>query len=204
MFVLSVKMFGQKKRLDQLKKDIEESFENVKNDFSKVGKWIGVFDDKTKKNEIDLKNMTSSFNSLTSELEELKANVSFFGSGNGHDVFESVQTMPNFQTASNSRRTVVQTAVQTNDLSKLTVMERAIIFALINSDLKLSYEDLSSMFGKSKSTIRGQINTIKQKIPSIIDEFTEPSGKKRVFISQKMKDFITKSIKIKIKNQKGR
>ena len=83
-------------------------------------------------------------------------------------------------------------------------MERAIVFALLNSEVKLSYEDLAAMFGKSKSTIRGQINNIRQKNDDLIEEYTEPSGKKRLFLPEKVKNSITKDIKVKIKSEKSK
>jgi hypothetical protein len=43
-------------------------------------------------------------------------------------------------------------------------------------EMKLSYEDLALMLGKEKSTIRGQINTIKQKSEGLIEEITEKNG----------------------------
>ena len=33
-------MFGGKKRVEILRKEVIESFNNVKNDLAKVGKWI--------------------------------------------------------------------------------------------------------------------------------------------------------------------
>ena len=59
-------------------------------------------------------------------------------------------------------------------------MERAIVWALLNADMRLSYEDLAALLGKDKSTIRGQINTIKQKNSNIIMEAREANGKKRL------------------------
>jgi predicted transcriptional regulator len=92
-------------------------------------------------------------------------------------------------------QTPVQTAVQTGILETLTVMERAIVWALLNSEMKLSYEDLSVMLGKNKSTIRGQINAIKQKSEGLIEESSEANGKKRVFIPEEMKQIILKKEK---------
>ncbi len=191
-------MFGQKRKINELRKEIVESFDNVKKDFAKVGEWITVLDDKSDKNDKKNSSLDNELANLKKDIETIRANSAFFGQGVSKQVSNSVQTDTTF----NSVQTDVQTGVQTDGLYRLTVMERAIVFALLNSELKLSYEDLSSMFGKNKSTVRGQINTIKQKIPGIIGELMEPSGKKRVFIPDKMKDYITKSIKIKIKRAK--
>ncbi len=42
--------------------------------------------------------------------------------------------------------------------------------------MRLSYEDLASLLGKEKSTIRSQINMIKQKEERIIEETVEKNG----------------------------
>ena len=53
--------------------------------------------------------------------------------------------------------------------------------------MKLSYEDLALLLGKERSTIRGQINSIKQKSEGLIKEFSEKNGKKRIYIEEEIK-----------------
>src|SRR3989344_1549439 len=68
----------------------------------------------------------------------------------------------------------VQTPVQTGNfhdiLKGLTSNERLIVFTMMNTDLKLSYEDLARLLVKERATIRGQINSIKQKSDSLVQE----------------------------------
>jgi len=87
-------------------------------------------------------------------------------------------------------------------LDNLTATERAIIFILLNSDMRLSYEDVAAMMGKSKATIRGQMNTIKQKSEGLIEEQTSENGKKRVFIPEKTKEILLKTRKVRVKKGK--
>ena len=65
--------------------------------------------------------------------------------------------------------------------------------------MKLSYDDLAAMLGKERSTIRGQINTIKQKSESLIEEIIEKNGKKRVFIPEEIKEKMLKKTKVRVK-----
>jgi len=191
-------MFIRKKRFLELKKEISDSFDNVKKDFLKVGKWINLIDDKSKTYDNNFKKIYEELSNLKNTFNELseKIYISSYNSSNNKQAL-------NGQTNKHLVQTTVQTTVQTGEIDKLTTIERAIVFALINSDLKLSHDDLSVMFGKSKSTIRGQINSIKQKISGLIDEYTEPSGKKRVYISDKNKDLITKKVKHHVKTMKN-
>jgi chromosome segregation and condensation protein ScpB len=103
------------------------------------------------------------------------------------------------QTVVTPVQNVVQTAVQTNVLENLSLMERAIVWALANSDQKLSYEDLAVVLGKDKSTIRGQINAIRQKSEGLIEESREANGKKRLYIPEEMRQIMLKNGKVRVK-----
>jgi len=69
--------------------------------------------------------------------------------------------------------------------------------------MKLSYEDLSAMMGKSKATIRGQINSIKQKSEGLIEEQISENNKKRVFIPEEMREILLKTRKVSAKRGKN-
>jgi predicted transcriptional regulator len=105
-------------------------------------------------------------------------------------------------------QTGVQTGVQTPNLNQFSVTERAIIWVLLNSEIKLSYEDLSAILGKEKTTIRGQLNSIKQKSGGLIEENIEKNGKKRLFIPDNIKEKLLKMSKVRVnlikKNQKNK
>ena len=73
---------------------------------------------------------------------------------------------------------------------------------MLNSDLKLSYDDLAVMLGKSRATIRGQVNAIKQKSEGMIEEIIEKNGKKRVFVPDDVKERMLKSVKVRVRNGK--
>jgi predicted transcriptional regulator len=79
-------------------------------------------------------------------------------------------------------------------------MERAIVWVLLNTDEKLSCEDISVLTNKDKSTIRGQLNSIKNK-SEILEEAMEKNGKKRYFIPEKMKELLLSKIKAEKKRR---
>ena len=116
--------------------------------------------------------------------------------GNG-EVFKQGPTVFNKQTVFKGVLNSVQTGVQTAFLDKLSTTERAIIYILLNSDMKLSYADLAAMLGKRRATISGQINSIKQKSEGLIEEIVSENNKKRLFISEKVKTALLKTQKVK-------
>ncbi|MDO8517517.1 MAG: hypothetical protein Q7S33_05325 [Nanoarchaeota archaeon] len=194
--------FKKNKDVSKLKEEVYHSFNSVKKDINKVGEWVAHFDAKHKNFDKELVELKDQLYYIREDLNEIKDFVSFFGPQLTKQPFKQAQTGRDKQTAVQAVQTPVQTAVQTGILSGLTVMERAIVFALLNSDVKLSYEDLAAVLGKDKSTIRGQINGIRQKSEGLIEESIEPNGKKRIYIPEKMKEFVLKSVKVRVRPDK--
>lgn len=198
------KMFGffrRKKEVEKLKQEVKDSFEHVKKDFSKVGQWITYIDGKHSVHEEQIAEINKQILAIKEDLEELKQAGFFMNFNKTGRLFKQAQTAVEKQTAVEGVQTAVQTAVQTGFFSHLTLIERSIVWALINSELKLSYEDLAALLGKDKSTIRGQINALKQKSEGLIHEIRESNGKKRLYIPEKSKEIILKSVKVRVKSK---
>ncbi|MAG39897.1 hypothetical protein CMI41_02940 [Candidatus Pacearchaeota archaeon] len=194
---------GGKKKVDKLRKEVQDSFENVKGDIGKVGDWIKHIDVKSESYKTDIEKLRSDIVALNVVVDEMKNSISFLNPGIIPPAKELVQTAVQTQTNRLPVQTGVQTAVQTGNLEQLTMMERAIVYVFFNNENKLSYEDVSMILGKDKSTIRGQINNIKQKNPGIIEEIRELNGKKRLYISTENKKKMLKSVKVRVKKEKN-
>jgi len=189
----------EKEEFEVLKEGVQTGFNSVKQDMGDVSKWIKHLNS----NENELKNeiteLQEEIATVREELENVKNIVSIVGN---REVFKQRQTMFNKQTVFKGVLNTVQTGVQTAFLDKLSTTERAIIFVLINSDMKLSYEDLAAMLGKRRATIRGQINSIKQKSEGLIEEIISKNNKKRVFIPERIKTLLLKTQKTRKMRQK--
>jgi len=194
--------FRGKKEIKKLKEDLGKSFDSVKQDFKKVGNWIDYIDGKHNEHKSEISEIKNIIEEMKIEIENLKSHVSFFGQASVGSLSKQPQTVFNKQTSAKAVQTPVQTAVQTGIFSNLTIMERAIIWTLINSDMKLSYEDIATLLGKNKSTIRGQINAIKQKSEDIIHESKDNNGKKRLYIPENVKNMLIKNVKVRVNKQK--
>jgi len=195
-------LFRHKKRVEKLRGEVQDSFNHVKKDFNKVGEWIKHLDDKHVSHGDEISSIKDQLLTIHEDLMELKDFVSFFGPQISKGLSKQTQTSAAKQPLLGAVQTPVQTGVQTDILENLTVMERAIVWALLNSEMKLSYEDLAALLGKDKSTIRGQINAIKQKNEGLIEESREVNGKKRLYIPDKIRATVVKSVKVKIKGSK--
>lgn len=190
----------KKEEFKGFKEGVQTGFNSVKQNIDKLSVWIKHLDSKDSKLNDDILEIEGDLSTIKDELENLKNMISILG---GRGVFKQKQTVFNKQTVFKGVLNSVQTGVQTVFLDKLSTTERAIIFILLNSDMKLSYEDLAAMLGKSKTTIRGQINSIKQKSESLIEEQTCENNKKRVFIPEKIKEMLLKKSKVIVKKRKN-
>ena len=190
---------SEKKEIDQLKLAVQTGFNSVKNDINKVSTWIKHLDSRDEKLKEEILDLQSEISSVKDELENVKNMIAIVGNSQS---FKQKQTVFSKQTVASGVLNSVQTGVQTAFLENLSTTERAIIFVLLNSDMKLSYEDLAAMLGKKKSTIRGQINMIKQKSEGLVEEIIGENNKKRVFIPEKTKEILLKTKKVKAKKNK--
>tara|TARA_Y100000310_G_scaffold194632_1_gene194628 strand:- start:76 stop:663 length:588 start_codon:yes stop_codon:yes gene_type:complete len=184
----------EKEEFEQLKQAVQTGFGDVKQDMGDVSKWIKHLNSNEDSLKEEIGGLSEEIASVKEELENLKNMASIVGNG---EVFKQGPTVFNKQTVFKGVLNSVQTGVQTAFLDKLSTTERAIIYILLNSDMKLSYADLAAMLGKRRATIRGQINSIKQKSEGLIEEIVSENNKKRLFISEKVKTALLKTQKVK-------
>ncbi len=198
-------LFGSGKKIKKLEEDTRTSFLEVRKDFEGVGKWIKHLNNSDKQLFDLLSDVKREIASIKDDLEGVKEAVSLTNLAQEHkQVFKKTPVL-NKQEPVFSVDEPVQTAVQTGNfydiLKGLSSNERLIVFTLMNSEMKLSYEDIARLLGKERATIRGQINAIKQKSEGLIQELTEPNGKKRVFVSEEVRNKLEKYAKVRVKGE---
>jgi len=199
-------LFGSKYK--KLEEETKNSFSSVKKDMEVVEKWIKHLDSKEKQLFDLFGALKDDLSSIKDELAGLREGIDLAAdSGKNKQVFEKMGVVGK-QSAVLGVEKSVQTAVQTGNfyeiLRGLTSNERLLVFTLMNSEMKLSYEDLALLLGKERSTVRGQINAIKQKSEGLILEITEKSGKKRVFVPAEIREKLVKYAKVRVgKEKKG-
>ena len=194
--------FFGKGETNKIKEETLKGFESVKKDIQSVGGWIKHLDSEKELHKKEIFEIKDILSTLKEDVEELKNIVSLVEGANSKWIFKKSKQLFNKQTAVYPVQTAVQTAVQTPNLDDFSVSERAILWVLLNTDLKLSYDDVAAVLGKERSTIRGQINAIKSKSEGIIEEITEKNGKKRVFIPEEIREKLLKKTKVRVKKMK--
>jgi len=193
--------FSRKKDVEDLKRDAKNSFDSVKRDINSVNSWINFLESEKNNNKKDIEIIKDDLSTIKEELSSLKNIMNFMGEMKINSASKTPRQVFNKQTPVYAVQTGVQTGVQTPNLSQFSITERAILWVLLNSDLKLSYDDIAAMLGKERSTIRGQINTIRQKSAGLVEEEIEKNGKKRVFIPEEIKEKMLKKAKVRVSKE---
>ncbi len=197
-------LFGN--RYKQLEEKTEKSFSAVKTDIESVGKWLKHLNQQDKQLFDAVNALRDNLSSVEEELAGVRESLELdVGQDESKQLFKKSGNLSK-QTAVQVVEDGVQTGVQTGNfydiLRNLSANERLLIFTLMNSEMKLSYEDLALLLRKERATIRGQINSIKQKSEGLLNELTEKNGKKRVFISSEIKEKLAKYAKVRVKKSK--
>ena len=195
-------LFGGKKEVREVREETKRGFENVKKDIATLSGWIKHLDSEKNLQKKEVTEIKEVLSSIQEEVEGIKNVIAIMNELKSNRVFKSSKQLLDKQPAVYAVQTGVQTAVQTPNLEQFSITEKAIIWVLLNTDMKLSYDDLAAMLGKERSTIRGQINRIKQKSESLIEETIEKNGKKRVFILEKTKETLLKKSKVRVRKAK--
>ena len=198
--------FGKRGR--GIEEKTKEGFETVRKDFEKVGAWVKHLDAKDKQLLDLIQGLKIEISSIKEDIDGLREAVDITNFAEKNKQLFEKTGVGRKQGAVYAVQESVQTPVQTGSLydilNNLTSNERLVVFALLNAGegMKLSYEDIARLLGKERSTIRGQINAIKQKSEGLIEELTEPSGKKRVFIREEVRIKLVKYAKVRVGKDK--
>jgi len=199
-------IFGNKTK--KLEEETKKSFSSVKDDMDKIGKWIKHLDEGDKQLFEMVSELKQELSTIKGEIGEVRESIDLaVEQRTNKQLFKKLPVLHK-QTAVDGVQEAVQTPVQAGNfydiLRNLSSNERLIIFTLLNSEngMKLSYEDLAMLLGKDKTTVRGQVNTIKQKSEGLIEEIIEKNGKKRVFVPEETREKLLKYAKVRVKGNK--
>ena len=201
-------MFGWlfDKSYKKVEEETKKSFGAVKQDMELLGKWVKHLNYTDKQLLEDFSNLKEELSSIKHDIEILREEGAVRTEAALDEQVFKKQAVLHKQTAVGAVDNGVQTAVQTGDfyqiLKSLSSNERLLVFTILNSEMKLSYEDLALLLGKERATIRGQVNAIKQKSEGLLDELIEKNGKKRVFIPAEIRKKLSKYAKVRVRGKK--
>lgn len=192
----------RKNNYERLEHETKQSFLAVKKDIHNLAKWIKHLDEQDKHLFKMITEIKDDISSLKDEVYGIQKELENFSEGVQEQQLFKKTPVVDKQTADLDVQNLVQTDVQTdniyNILKRLSSNEKLIVYTILNSEMKLSYEDLALLLGKEKATIRGQVNSIKQKCYGLIEEVVEKNGKKRVYIPEEIREKLHKYSKTRL------
>jgi len=195
-----------KNRYKQLEEKTQNGFNSVKKDMDVVGKWVKHLDTQDKQLFDVINEIKRDLSSIREEIDGVREGVDLAVEESKNKQVLKKTPVYDKQTGVYAVENAVQTGVQTgnfyNILKSLSGNERLLVFTILNSEMKLSYEDLALLVGKEKSTVRGQINAIKQKCEGLIEEISEKNGKKRVYLPLEVREKLQKYAKVRVGKEK--
>ena len=189
----------KKEDFEKHRSAVQTALNSAKTDVVNLSKWVEHLDNADSGIKSDIEDVYDEISTIKNDIEELKNMVSLAINPKQARKNVAVQTAVGKQTAVYGVQNAVQTTVQTDFLDRLSISERSLVMILLSSEMKLSYEDLGAMMGKDSTTIRGQINNIKQKCDGLIAEQIEKNNKKRLFVPDKIKETLLKKVKVRAK-----
>ncbi|MCX6750846.1 MAG: hypothetical protein NTZ83_05290 [Candidatus Pacearchaeota archaeon] len=195
--------FSWRKEGEKIREDTKKGFEFVKKDITSLTGWIKHLDSEKNLQKKEIEDLKGYLSSIKEDVEAIKNVLSIMNDLKPKQLFKTNKQVLDKQTGVYAVQTGVQTGVQTPNLDQFSITERAILWILLNADMKLGYDDLSTILGKERSTIRGQINAIKSKSEGLIEESIEKNGKKRVFIPEEIKEKMLKKQRVRVGKSKN-
>ena len=197
-------MFGWlfRKEIKNFKEETKIGFIQVKKDMDSVGTWIKHLDNQDKQLLDLLNSLKLDLSYIKEDIDGLRIGLENINEGvQNRQVFKKLPVLDS-QTDVENIQKAVQPVVQTDNiygiLKNLSGNEKLIVMTIMNNEMKLSYEDIALLLGKERSTIRGQINSIRQKSEGLIEEIIEKNGKKRVYIPVEIKEKLSKYAKVRV------
>ena len=131
------------KKFNNLHKNLAISFDKIKNDMENFSKWVMHLEKHRTNNHSKLEEVEKRMFAMEKLLEDLRYKREFVQS---QAISTNKQTAVRFKQTAVGVQTAVQTGIQTANfperyelvdiLRSLTVMERAVLWTLLNTDLK--------------------------------------------------------------------
>ena len=144
--------WSSKSKVKELEEKTEKSFSAVKKDMDAVGKWVKHLDSNDKQLFDVVFSLKQDISTLNEEIAAMREGIELaVEEQRNKQVFKRLPVLGK-QTSVEDVQKTVQTAVQTDNiygiLKGLSGNERLIVFTLLNSEMKLSYEDMALLLGK--------------------------------------------------------
>lgn len=170
-------------RFDNIHKNLEHSFTNLKGEMNSVGKWINHFKEKHEKHDYKFDELFRKMNSIEEQIgvlnEKLKVQIR-----EDNDRSIAIERIQSFNRSDQSFMNVQSV----NSVDNLTPAQKQVLALLVFAGGPLDYEDIATKLGLNIVTIRRHINDLKRAGIDIKEKVSVKNRRKLIYVDQEVKE----------------
>ena len=183
-------------RFDNLNKNLEHSFTNLKGEMNSVGKWINHFKEKHEKHDHKFDELFRKIGSVEEQIGILNERLEIQIKGY-NDRSIAIERIQSFNRSDQSFMNVQSI----RSIDNLTPAQKQVLALLVLAGGPLDYEDIATKLGLNIVTIRRHINDLKRAGIEIKEKVSVKNRRKLIYVDQDVKERIQS---VEKKNKRSR
>jgi len=172
-------------RFDNLNKNLEHSFTNLKGEMNSVGKWINHFKEKHEKHDHKFDELFRKIGSVEEQIGILNERLEIQIKGY-NDRSIAIERIQSFNRSDQSFMNVQSI----RSIDNLTPAQKQVLALLVLAGGPLDYEDIATKLGLNIVTIRRHINDLKRAGIEIKEKVSVKNRRKLIYVDQDVKERI--------------
>ena len=170
-------------RFDNIHKNLEHSFTNLKGEMNSVGKWINHFKEKHEKHDHKFDELFRKMNLIEEQMCVLNGRLEVqIKEDNDRSI--AIERIQSFNRSDQSFMNVQSV----NSVDNLTPAQKQVLALLVFAGGPLDYEDIATKLGLNIVTIRRHINDLKRAGIDIKEKVSVKNRRKLIYVDQEVKE----------------
>ena len=170
-------------RFDNIHKNLEHSFTNLKGEMNSVGKWINHFKEKHEKHDHRFDELFRKMSSVEEQIGILNGRLEVqIKEDNDRSI--AIERIQSFNRSDQSFMNVQSV----NSIDNLTPAQKQVLALLVFAGGPLDYEDIATKLGLNIVTIRRHINDLKRAGIDIKEKVSVKNRRKLIYVDQEVKE----------------
>jgi len=170
-------------RFDNIHKNLEHSFTNLKGEMNSVGKWINHFKEKHEKHDHKFDELFRKMSLIEEQMCVLNGRLEVqIKEDNDRSI--AIERIQSFNRSDQSFMNVQSV----NSVDNLTPAQKQVLALLVFAGGPLDYEDIATKLGLNIVTIRRHINDLKRAGIDIKEKVSVKNRRKLIYVDQEVKE----------------
>ena len=170
-------------RFDNIHKNLEHSFTNLRGEMNSVGKWINHFKEKHEKHDHKFDELFRKMNLIEEQMCVLNGRLEVqIKEDNDRSI--AIERIQSFNRSDQSFMNVQSV----DSVDNLTPAQKQVLALLVFAGGPLDYEDIATKLGLNIVTIRRHINDLKRAGIDIKEKVSVKNRRKLIYVDQEVKE----------------